>query len=282
MRWKIVVPVALLLLASALVVRGYDNATTDPIVRRLQVELPAYPQGRPATRLVLLSDLHVHGPDMPPSRVRRIVVEVNALHPDVVILAGDFIGNNWVGRSFTIDEAVAPLRSLRGKLGVFAVLGNNDHVADASAVASALTAVGVRVLNTEAVSVGPIALGGLDDRRGKTYDQVAHNEQLTFAALRRTPGAKVLVAHGPDEFPSVPDDIRLMLVGHTHCGQVALPFFGPVWTGSDYARRFACGVYREGSRVLVVTGGAGTSHLPLRFEAPADMWLIDVSGASTH
>ena len=277
-RSKLLAFVALLLTAAATVLTGYRNATAVPAVRRLQVKLPGFPEGSAPVRLVLLSDIHVHGPDMPPSRVATIVAQVNTLHPDIVVLAGDFIGNNWIGQNYPLSDAIKPLAALKAKLGIFAVLGNNDHRAGAHAVANALSLIGVRVLNNQAVTVGPLALGGLDDRAEKTYVQVTENEQATFAALRRTRGAKVLVAHGPDEFPLVPDDIRLMLVGHTHCGQIALPLIGPLITGSDYGRRYACGLYRWGSRALIVTAGVGTSHLPLRYEAEPDLWLIEVKG----
>jgi predicted MPP superfamily phosphohydrolase len=53
-----------------------------------------------------------------------------------------------------------------------------------------------------------------------------------------------------------------------------------VWTGSDYGRRYFCGVIREGSRIVVVTAGLGTSHIPLRIGAPPDMWLIEVRGTA--
>lgn len=270
--------VMLLSLAAAIILAGYSNATAVPLVRRLTFKLPDYPEGAASIRLILFSDVHVHGPDMPPARVRRIVEQVNALHPDVIVIAGDFIGNNWVGRNYTLESAIAPLSDLKAKLGVFAVLGNNDHLAGAPAVTQALTLAGVRVLDNQAVRVGPLALGGLDDRAGESYMRVAQNELQTFAALKRSRGAKVLVAHGPDEFPVVPDYIRLMLVGHTHCGQIAFPFVGPLITGSDYGRRYACGLYQEGARTLVVTAGVGTSHLPLRYEAPPDIWLIEIKG----
>jgi hypothetical protein len=219
---------------------------------------------------------------MPPSRVAKIVAQVNSLDPDVVILAGDFVGNNWIGRHYPPTAAIAPLSALHARLGKFAVLGNNDHLAGTGAVEGALQRSGVRVLNNQAARVGPLAIGGLDDRIGKSYDQIVHNEEETFAAIRRAGGARILVAHGPDEFVSVPRDIPLMIVGHTHCGQIALPFFGALVTGSDYGRRYACGVYRERGRTLVVTGGVGTSHLPLRFDAPPDIWVIDVAGRSAR
>ncbi len=68
----------------------------------------------------------------------------------------------------------------------------------------------------------------------------------------------------------------LLLVGHTHCGQVALPGVGALYVPSAYGRRYACGVYRRGLATMLVSAGVGTSGLPLRAFAPPDIWLISI------
>jgi predicted MPP superfamily phosphohydrolase len=118
---------ALLILAAvAVLAAGYRNATADPVVRRLTVRMPDYPANAPPVRILLFSDVHVHGPDMPPARVARIVDRINALHPDIVVIAGDFVGNSLVGRDYPVAEAIAPLGRLKATYGMYAVLGNND------------------------------------------------------------------------------------------------------------------------------------------------------------
>jgi predicted MPP superfamily phosphohydrolase len=257
----------------AILALGFCNATARPIVRELVLTIPDYPSTAPPLRLVLLSDAHVHGPDMPPSRLGRIVDQINALHPDIDVAAGDFIGNNRVGRSYSIEQAVAPLAGLRARYGVFAVLGNNDYHAGADDVASALERSGIRVLRNDAARAGPLAIGGMD---GKLYSHAGfvRARKATAAAMERTPGVKVLVVHRPDEFAFVADPVELVLAGHTHCGQIVLPIVGPLETGSDFGRRFLCGIYRKDGKVLIVTAGLGTSYVPLRFGAPPDIWLI--------
>jgi predicted MPP superfamily phosphohydrolase len=255
---------------------GYANAVAPPIERHLNLTTGAGgPLQRPI-KLVLFSDVHVHGPDMPPKRLREIVSQINEQRPDIVIAAGDFIGDNWVGAHFTIREAVAPLAGLNSRLGVFAVLGNNDHSAGRREMVEALSAAGVRVLNNEATTVGGLVIGGVDYRLDRPRSKALEALQSTVEAMKEMQGVKVLIAHSPDVFPSVPPDISLVLAGHTHCGQVALPLVGPLLTGSRYGREFVCGVYRTGESILVVTAGLGTSHVPLRFEAPPDFWVIEI------
>ena len=243
----------------------------------MSVEVPDYPARAAPVRILLFSDLHVHGPNMPPARVERIVDQINALHPDVIVAAGDFLGNSRIGRDYPIVEAIAPLRRLKSSFGVFAVLGNNDYLAGAAAVKRALEAVGIRVLRNEATAAGPLAIGGMDGRL-YSYEGFVAARRQTFEALDRTPGVKLLIAHRPDEFVTAPLSVRLVLAGHTHCGQIVLPYLGPMETGSDYGSKYLCGVHREGSRLLVVTSGLGTSYVPLRIGAPPDVWMVTVQG----
>jgi len=263
-----------LVIGLGLLAFAYREATADPIVRRRAVTLPDWPAGARPVRALLLSDIHVGGPDMPPERLARIVAQANALRPDVVLLAGDFISDKRSGtRDYPYPVALAPLKALAPRLGTVAVLGNHDHWKNAAAARAALRAAGVRVLDNDAAEIGPLAVGGLDDAFTDHADL-----PRTTARMARLPGAKLVLSHDPDPFADLPPEVTLMLAGHTHCGQIVLPLWGPLSTQSDYGRRFACGVVREGASTLVVSAGLGTSILPLRLGAPPDMWLIELSG----
>jgi predicted MPP superfamily phosphohydrolase len=257
---------------------GYRGAIATPLVRHLVVTVPDYPGNEPPIRIVVFSDLHVHGPDMSPERASSIVDQINSLHPDIVLFAGDLGGDLLFGKHYSPDEAAAPLGQLKARLGVYAVLGNNDYRVEE--VRRALGHFNVRVLMNEASQAGPIALGGLDGRLAHSPEALDVARQETYNAMRRTAGIKLLVAHRPDEFVPAPAFISLVVAGHTHCGQIVLPLLGALLTGSDYGRKYLCGVYREGSRLLVVTAGVGTSHVPVRIGAPPDIWLITMKGAN--
>jgi predicted MPP superfamily phosphohydrolase len=263
-------------LAAILLAWGYAGATADPRIRHARIALPDWPAGSPPIRILLLSDLHVAGPDMPPSRLTRILDRAAALDPDLLLVAGDFVSDRKSAtRTYGFAEAVAPLGRLHPRLGTFAVLGNHDHWRSAPEARRALAVAGVRLLDNEAVRAGPLALGGIDDAFTGHEDVAA-----TVQAMRRLDGAKLLLSHSPDPFPDLPDDISLMLAGHTHCGQVRLPLIGAVSTMSRYGERYACGLVREGHKTLIVSAGLGTSILPLRIGAPPDMWLIEVGAGA--
>jgi predicted MPP superfamily phosphohydrolase len=264
--------VALALAGALLLAFSYWTAVSDPVVRDARIAVAGWPAGAPPMRLLLLSDIHVGGPDMKPERVRRIVDQVNRLAPDIVLIAGDFVTDKRLAtHHYSHDEAIAPLAALRPRLATIAVLGNHDHWRDSAAAHRALARAGIRVLDNQAVQMGPVAVGGLDDDFTGRADLPA-----TLAALRKLEGPKLILSHSPDPFADPAPDVFLMLAGHTHCGQIALSLIGPLSTMSRYGRRYACGAVREGGRTLIVTAGLGTSGIPLRLGAVPDLWLVEI------
>jgi predicted MPP superfamily phosphohydrolase len=261
-----------ILLAAAGLAWGYVGALADPEIRRTSIPMPGWPAGSPPIRALLVSDIHVAGPDMPPERLASIVETMNRLQPDVVLIAGDLISDRKAAtRTYSLADAVAPLARLTPRLGTFAVLGNHDHWRDSAEARRALEAAGIVVLENEAVQAGPLAIGGLDDAFTRHEDIAA-----TVAAIRRLPGARLMLSHSPDPFPDLPADVPLMLAGHTHCGQIRLPLVGALSTMSRYGERYACGLVREKGRILITGAGLGTSLLPLRIGAPPEMWMIEL------
>lgn len=173
-----------LLLGLAVLAGGYATASADPAVRRATLSLPGWPVRARPVRVLLISDVHVAGPDMPPSRLSRLVGRMNALSPDLVLIAGDLVSDKKLStRRYSLREAVAPLAALKAPLGRIAVLGNHDHWRDSAEARSALAAASIRVLANDAVGAGPLAVGGVDDA-------FTDHENLpaTLARMRALPG----------------------------------------------------------------------------------------------
>lgn len=258
-------------LAGALYLYGRGEALSDPEVRTATVRLPNWPAGTGPVRAVLISDIHIGGPGMDAARLDRIVDRINALNPDIVLIAGDFIyGHDALGAKKFAPALVAPLSKLHPPLGVVAVLGNHDHWTGADAVRSALSQARITVLDNDATPRGPIVIGGAGD------DFSGHTDlALTLAKMRQFAGARIILTHSPDIAPALPGDVRLLLAGHTHCGQVVLPFWGPVSDVSRYGTRYRCGLVVEPGHATIVTAGLGTSGpFAFRLNAPPDLWLI--------
>lgn len=262
-----------LLLGLAVAGFGYWGALRDPIVREATVEMSGWPKGQAPLRVALLSDLHVAGPDMPPERLARIVTQVNALKPDLVLIAGDLVSDKRVStHRYTEVEAVAPLGGLRARHGAVAVLGNHDHWRSTAGIRRALEANHVTVLSNSVTRRAGVILAGADDDFTGRADPAA-----LARAVEPLAGPVVTLSHSPDIVPALPPRFGLILAGHTHCGQIALPLIGRPATMSRYGDRFACGLIREGERTIVVGAGLGTSVLPVRIGAPPDLWLLTLT-----
>ncbi len=242
---------------------GVHNALSDPIKRTADIQLAALPKQSKPVRIALLSDVHVGNFVMTRDRLGHIVSEVNASHPDIVLLAGDFvIGESPAGTSARALD-LAPLTNLRARNGVFAVLGNHDHWTDAAIIRSTLRKAGVVVLGNEAVRVGALAIVGIDDRFSH-HDDIARS----MRQAEKIGGVPIALTHSPSLSSDLPRSVPLLLAGHTHCGQM-------FWR-RYYNSALICGILKERSHTVVVTGGIGSGAVPLRYGAPPDWWLLEV------
>ena len=272
---------------------AFGWAPTHHRVTRYAIIPRHWPVGR-RLRIAVISDPHIGGPHMPVSRVAQIVAETNALDPDLTLLLGDFIASRppKPGDPPMADWAAA-LAGLRARDGVFAILGNHDWWHDEAALAArrgptqvglALQAAGLRLLENEALrletAAGPLWLAGLGDqiafetlRRGRTRG--IDDLPGTLAQIADDGAPAIMMAHEPDAFARLPARISLTVSGHTHGGQIRLFGWSPV-VPSRYGNRYAYGHVREHGRDLVVSGGLGTSKVPVRFGVPPEIVLIEL------
>ncbi len=254
---------------------GFNNAIADPVQRSSIATVESLPATTEPIRIALLSDIHTGNAVMRPDRLASIVQAVNDAAPDIVVLAGDFvIGESARGTAHRAQE-LHPLAGLRAQDGVFAVLGNHDHWTNPDAIRTSLMRAGVTVLENDARRIGPIALIGIDDRFSRNDDIP---KSLGRAAA--IGGLPIVLTHSPDLVTDLPDEVRIVLAGHTHCGQMVAPFVGPIVRyhhgNSLYDQRYRCGRINENGRSIFVTAGVGSGAVPLRFGAEPDWWLIEL------
>jgi len=268
--------VGLMALAVAIGLRG---AQADPLLRRANIAVPGWPHGVRPIKVALLSDIHLGNRGMDAARLERVVAQLNRAHPDLILLAGDFVAGR--APSDGADNAGAltgPLARLRATLGVVAVLGNHDYWTDPDAIRSALARAGVTVLENEALQQGPIVVVGVADGFSG-HDRVAR----ALSAAHGLSGPRVVLTHSPDPARRLPPSVPLVLAGHTHCGQIVFPLIGPLLSRSPrehwrqlYDPHYRCGLVRDPGRVVIVTAGVGSGTTPIRLGAPPDWWLITI------
>ncbi len=254
----------------------WHDTMRDPEIVRFVFESEQMPASAEPFTLVFITDIHVAGPDMPPSRLEEIVEQVNALDADLIAIGGDLVSEKRVAtRIYEAEEIVGPLGKLYAPYGVVFVPGNHDHWYDWPALSVELAKYSqITVLKNEARQFGPIAVGGVDD------DFVGYADvYATTNAMQPLIGPRVMLTHTPDVFPSLPVNIELSLAGHTHCGQIAYPWGGAPATMSDYGNKYACGVVEENGKTLITSAGLGTSLLPVRLFTHPEIWLVEIRGA---
>ncbi|MDP3739593.1 MAG: metallophosphoesterase [Hyphomonadaceae bacterium] len=231
-------------------------------------------------RIGIISDTHMNSPHMSVARLDGIVRQMNAERPDIVVLLGDYAGGHVplakssAGRQASVMSGLPPLGKLQAPLGIWAVLGNHDWWYDGPTIERGLEAAGIHVLENERVLVerqgGAFWVAGLAD-----YDSLRTRPSYRDTLVDLADGAPVLaLSHWPDVFAAAPDRVAITLAGHTHCGQVNLPFAGRLIHASEGSARWPCGLYEERGRKLYVTGGVGVSVLPVRFLQPPEIAIL--------
>ncbi len=261
--------------AAALAVDTVLLAPNHVTVVRKQITLRRWPERLNGFTIAVLSDFHfdkyfsVH----PLHAALRIVP---GLHPDLIVLTGDFVSSPWIGDPAEAAAPVEPcaqlLRQLKAPHGVWAVLGNHDVFTDPDRVTNTLQSVGIRVLSNQSMAIerdgGRFWLGGVDDVLGGGADLNATLHDIPSGE------ATVLLAHEPDFADHVARyPVDLQLSGHTHGGQVRIPFLPPLYL-PDLARKYIWGLYKIGDLTLYTNRGLGTVGLPVRLNCPPEITLI--------
>jgi predicted MPP superfamily phosphohydrolase len=239
------------------------------------LDLPGWPVACDGLRVATLADIHVGSPWNGLDKLAEIVALTNAAQPDVILLAGDYVIHGVLGGDFTPPEdAARQLAGLSAPLGVYAVLGNHDWWLDGPRVIRALQSAGITVLEDRSrrITKGSceLWLAGISDLDTRPHD--------FEAALRGIPAQAPVIAftHNPDVFPSLPRRVSLTVAGHTHGGQVDLPWLGRLVVPSRFGDRFAIGHVVEDGRHLFVSSGLGTSILPVRFRVPPEISVLEL------
>jgi uncharacterized protein len=228
-------------------------------------------------KIAHISDFHADG-WMTPGRLLRLVNLVNAEAPDLVAITGDFVTYSRF-RSLIRHASglVAPLRRLRPSDGVFAVLGNHDHKANAQVVRRVLAAGGVLELHNAVRTLrrdgASLHLCGVDDALEGAASLARVVEKLPAG------GAAVLLVHEPD----VADEIAatgqfdLQLSGHSHGGQVGVPLLRSLAL-PKLSRRYPSGLYRVDGMFLYTNRGLG-AHPRFRFNCRPEITIFTLRSA---
>jgi predicted MPP superfamily phosphohydrolase len=254
-------------------------------VTRLSVWLPGLPPYLDGVTIAQLSDLHVT-PRSGVGLVRHAVGTVNRLRPDLIVLTGDYVTHS----ADYVTLCVEALGLLDAPLGVYAVLGNHDVWTDADRVAAGLGEAGITVLRDEALPLsgrgGRLWLAGIDDlgrtnrpgTRCKAFEglwrrRLDRGSEMLDALPADVP--RLLLVHNPDVHEVLSARrVDLALSGHTHGGQVRLPFLGAPLLPSCYGNKYAQGLVQAPGWPVYVNRGLGTVSPPVRLNCRPEATIL--------
>jgi predicted MPP superfamily phosphohydrolase len=242
---------------------------------RQEFRLQRWPERLNGFTVALLSDFH-YDPYFSIHPLRAAIAMVNDLHPDLIALAGDFVTVPQIGDEAKGALAAEPcarlVRQMSAPHGLWAVMGNHDDGTDPEQVTRALQAQNIQVLANQSQ---PIEQDGARFWLAGVNDVISGTADLSKTMHHVPDGeAVILLAHEPDfadEAAKFPIDLQLS--GHSHGGQIRLPFLPPLYL-PDLAKKYIWGTYHIGPLTLHTSAGLGTIGVPMRLNCPPEITLL--------
>ena len=243
-----------------------------PIVERVSVRLRDLPPAFDGLRVALLSDIHLQtGFDT--DQLAPALAHLEREQPDLVLLLGDYVDGRLANKVSYIARCAEAFASVRAPLGTFAIFGNHDYPEPpADPDSGPWRAAHIRPLHGEAVELwrgsDRLFLVGLRSLLSRPAYPKEIMHPLPPDACR------IVLWHEGDWAPQTAAlGASLQVSGHTHGGQVRMPFFGPPFLPRA-GRLFISGLYRVGEMPLYVTRGVGLLAPRVRFNCPPEVTIL--------
>lgn len=256
-------PVLLIASCAAAWVIGLWALLVEPdrlVTVERELRFPAWPQSSPALRVVHISDLQTVGAC---EREREAARRINALAPDLIVFSGDYAAGPFRDPEPAIAAARAFFAALeRPRFGIVCVPGHSERESVRERIFAGFEIVYLRNSELE-LELDPDSnlSDGLPARKLRIFGARTLHEGFDLAPLRprAEPGlVNIVLSHEPDVAWDLTDKlVDLHVCGHTHGGQIVIPFFGAPMTLSSLPRQFARGLHRFGSFWVNVNPGLG-------------------------
>ncbi len=245
-------------------------------VSTVPITAPGFLPDRPL-RILQLSDLHV---ERLTRREQTVLDQAAALQPDLIVLTGDYVNVDYASDPTTWQETRGLLSQLHAPLGVYAITGT-PGVDTKDGVQAMFSGLDIVLLQDQLfhleIEGQSIYILGINTTRQRTRDAAALQELMAQVPA----GAySLLLYHTPDLIETAAEQgIDLYLAGHTHGGQIRLPFYGALVTLSAYGKQYEMGQYQVGPTTLYISRGIGMEGLGLprvRFLCPPELVLLEL------
>lgn len=217
-------------------------------------------------KIVFASDFHIKPYEG--YRLKKIVKRINAQEPDIILLGGDFVNGHDGTFTMSPENIASQLKKLNSKYGTITVMGNHDGWQGKYRIIKALESNGIKVLENSNINFDKFTIAGVEDMQTGNPD---YNKALSGVGKN-----VIMLSHTPDVFPELPETVTLTLSGHLHCGQIKLPGMPPRYIPSKYGTKYLYGLTKENNKTLFTSCGLGNSILPVRFNCPPEIIVIEV------
>jgi predicted MPP superfamily phosphohydrolase len=270
--------VAVVGFVALLLLWGFTGGQAAAARTRVAVTVPGLAPELIGLRIVQISDLHI-GNHLEGETLSRWVEQVNATDADVIVVTGDIFDFDPA----FVEDGARRLAALKARHGVYAILGNHDVYTGVACVTEALRrfAPGVHLLRDEIVKLpvaAPLYLAGSEDPgRDWTARGVRLPTLEALAAARPDDGPTLLLVHRPELFGQAAElGFPLVLAGHTHGGQMALPTPGGRYNLARVVSPLTRGLYRQGRSTLYVNRGLGVGGPAVRINCSREIATIEL------
>lgn len=229
-------------------------------------------------RIAFISDLHASHNNLP--LLEKAIAQVNQSNVDLVLLGGDFI--NATRATLPPEQLITLLEQLHAPLGVYAVPGNHEHRRDIETFEELFINSTVKLLLDEAVEIktprnGVINLAGLD----YMVNPQKRNDPDKYRKLLSAKHLNIVLTHTPEDFQYLPENAHLTLAGHTHGGQVNIPFLGSVIKPA-FGRELNYGKKISGSKVMFVSCGISSAYTKARLGMRPEIVIITLRSSDKN
>ena len=259
------------------------------VVHREDLRIPNWNAKLNGFKVVAVSDIHGGSNSITEKKIRDLVELINEQNADLIVLLGDYVSQQHFNRDqlkMPISTIADNLKGLKARYGVLAVLGNHDGYYGDKEVATELRRVGYKVLDGDVAVIEKdgqkLRILGLKDHQHIEGWKDFSDDAKKILEKNEQAGDVLVLEHSPDILPiitgemSISKDLKLILAGHTHGGQVWLPIIGAPIIPSSYGQKYAFGHIKENEVDMFVTTGIGTSILPFRFLVPPEIAVLTV------
>ena len=243
------------------------------MVRNVSLDIPQWHNEHKDLKFVVLADFHIGFGHMTRDRLAEIIEKANGQNPDIVLLVGDYV--NVSSKNEGILNYLEDFKNFRSKYGVYAVLGNHESWEVRHKIRYFLKKAGVKILENRAekitVKEKSFWIAGIED-----WTTGFPDVEKTLNQIDNEKDPVLFLSHDPDAFEKISSRVSLAIAGHTHGGQIYVPFLVRLLTPSRLGKRFLRGHIIHKGRHIYVSSGLGTTIIPARFLVPPEMVILNL------